>query len=537
MNATLSRLAHPTARAFAAFAAALALASCGGGSVGPSPVVPDQQAIVILPASSATAPVLAYSGMPTTFSITGGNGSYIVASNNQAVIASPGAFTGSSFSIVPSPVLAETTVTLSVRDTATAPPVTATIAVRPGTINNSITIAPSSTQAADCSPAICSGGDAEVRVTLSQGGIPLPARGVRFEVVSGSFSFITSAPGLPEQVAASHVAVTDETGVARARMRVAAGAANQTALLQVTDLGTGAFRQTSFAIAQYNGNTPAFFTLPSSITLTGANTDRCSNGTAEVAVFGGTPPYSVVGASTAFSVTPSSIASSGGKFTVSFVSTFQCIENLPVAVTDATGRTLTVLVTNRLGTSAPPISVAPTSLTLGCSTDTAAATTSVVVSGGSTPISASSNHPRVSVTVASRTVSVRRLGNDGTTVYPTTAVITITDGATSAEVTATVPANCPGGTSGGLLAADPSSVVLTAANYAFGVNVFLSGGSGTYSVAFISDPKVAASVAGASLRIHDTTSGICTNPPINAFVKISDGTSTLDIPVTGNTCN
>ncbi len=67
-------------------------------------------------------------------------------------------------------------------------------------MNNDVTITPSATQSASCSPALCSGGDAEVTVTISQGGIPLAARGVRFEVVSGRLhaSSIAAAGIAPE---------------------------------------------------------------------------------------------------------------------------------------------------------------------------------------------------------------------------------------------------------------------------------------------------------------------------------------------------
>ena len=439
MNATFSRMTRTLARAAAAFAAALTLASCGGGGVSPSPNVPDQGLIVVLPSSSVAAPVVVYSGLPTTFSVTGGNGSYIVASNNQAVIASPGSVVGSSFTIVPLPVIVDTTVTLSIRDTAEAPAVTAVVTVRPGTINNNITITPSSTQDASCEPAICSGGDAEVKVTLSQGGIPLPARGVRFDVVSGNFNFITSVPGQPELVAATRTVTTDETGIARTRLRVTAGAPNQTALLQVTDLGTGAHRQASFVIAQYNGNDPAFFTLPAAITLTGPNNSTCSNGALDVAVFGGTPPYTIVGSSTAFSVTPTFIAASGGKFTVSFLSTARCVENLPVAVTDASGRTLTVSVTNQLGTTAPAITLSPTQITgLGCGQSA-----SMVIIGGTEPFSASSSDGLLLVIPpAVRTVTMNAITSGAFPTYGVrTATVTVTDGATSAS--APVSFSCP----------------------------------------------------------------------------------------------
>ncbi|NJD88280.1 MAG: hypothetical protein FIB05_09715 [Betaproteobacteria bacterium] len=442
MNATLSRLTATAVRAAAAFAAALTLASCGGGGVSanPSPIV-DSPTLTILPATA-----IMYSGMPTTFVFSGGTGAYIIASSDQAVLPAIGGVTGRSVTLVPNTVVAETTVTLTLRDTGSAAPVTATVTVRPGTVNNNITITPSSTQSADCSPAICSGGDAEVKVTISQGSIPLPARGVRFDVVSGSFDFIISAPGAAEQVATSHVVVTDETGAARTRLRVRSGAPNQTALLQVTDLGTGAFRQASFVIAQYNGNSPAFFTLPSAITLTGPNTTECSGGTAEVAIFGGTPPYTVVGASPSFSVfvngvpaPPAFVATSGGKFSVSFGSTRACVENLPVGVTDAAGRTLTVSVTNKVGTAAPPITLSPTQIIdLRCGQSA-----SLVIIGGTEPFSSSSSDGLLLVTPpAVRTVTMNAITSGAFPVYATrNATITVTDGATSAS--APVTFRCP----------------------------------------------------------------------------------------------
>src|SRR5262249_20493894 len=159
------------------------------GGVG-TPPVNDPTTIRILPATAVM-----YSGLPTTFSITGGTGAYIVTSSNQAVLQIAGSVIGSSITLVPNPVTVDTEVTLTAPDTGTASPATSIVTVKPGTVNNSITITPSSSA---CSPAICSGGDALVVATISQGGIPLPARGVRFDVVSGDFRFITSPAGSPE---------------------------------------------------------------------------------------------------------------------------------------------------------------------------------------------------------------------------------------------------------------------------------------------------------------------------------------------------
>jgi len=306
---TFCRLPSLIARAAAALAAAILVASCGGGvSANPSPIV-DSPTLTILPASATL-----YSGMPTTFVLSGGTGAYIVTSDNQAIVPISGGVTGRSVTVVPNPVTADTTVTLTLRDTGSAAPVTATLTVRPGTVTNNVSITPNPLQSSSCSPAVCSGGDAEVRATLSQGGIPLAARGVRFEVMSGDFRFIVTPAGVaPEQTALSVAVATDETGIARARIRATALAPNQTALLRVTDMGSGAYRQTSFAIAQFTGNTPSFFTLPSAISFTGPYENVCAaDAITLVSVFGGVPPYTIAGTLTGYTVNPTVVPASGG---------------------------------------------------------------------------------------------------------------------------------------------------------------------------------------------------------------------------------
>ena len=427
-----------------ALLAALTLASCGGGGVSapPSPVV-NSPTVTISPANAVL-----YSGIATTFLLSGGTGPYSVASSNQAVVPVAGGVTGGVLIVVPNPVITETPVTITVRDTGGNPPASATLNVRPGTVTNNVTITPNAIQSASCNPGICSGGDAIVSVTLSQGGIPLGARGVRFDVLSGDFRFITTPPGTaPEQTALTVSVATDETGVARARIRTTALAPNQTALLQITDILTGAFQRTTFGIAQFTGNTPAYFTLPSSVTFNGPFTKQCpSSGSTDVTIFGGSPPYTITGSNSAFVVVPGSVDASGGRFTILLTGTSQCVENFPVAITDATGRTISVSVTTKAGTvDAPPAAVklTPGTFTLSCSFGTTAVTSSLTVSGGTIPFSASSSHPRVQATVNTRTVTVQRFAGDGATNYPTSVTITVTDGATTDQVVGTVPANCP----------------------------------------------------------------------------------------------
>jgi hypothetical protein len=244
---------------------------------------------------------------------------------------------------------------------------------------------------------------------------------------------------------------------------VTALAPNQTALIRVTDMATGAYRQASFAIAQFTGNTPAFFTLPSSITFTGPYADVCAPGVSsgvtatDVSVYGGTPPYSISGSSSAYYVTPSTVAANGGHFTVGLypvpaTGTPLCFEGASIGVTDATGRTIIVTLNSVAGTGtkpAEPLTLSPRSLTLrlGCGESA-----SFVVVGGTEPFSASSNHPRVSAVIATgatRTVTVTRrytlvVDEDTAAPYSPTATVTVTDGTSSAAISdIPVAATCP----------------------------------------------------------------------------------------------
>ncbi len=153
MTPSRQRLARSLARVAFLAATAHFVASCGGGvSAGSSPIV-DSATISILPAQAVM-----FSGLPTTFVLSGGTGSYIVASSNQAVLQVSGGVTGRSVTLVPNPVNADTAVTLTVRDTGSATPVAATVTVKPGTVNNDVTITPTITQSAACGAASRSGG-------------------------------------------------------------------------------------------------------------------------------------------------------------------------------------------------------------------------------------------------------------------------------------------------------------------------------------------------------------------------------------------
>jgi hypothetical protein len=513
----VQRLAHLALAAVAFFA----IASCGSGGVsGPVPVN-DPTRLTILPGTAT-----AFSGLPTTFVISGGTGSYIVSSSNQAVIPVAGAITGSTLVVIPNAVIIDTVVTLTVRDSGTTPTQTATVTVKPGTINNEITITPTSTQGGACAPAICSGGDALAVVTLSQGGIALPGRGVRFEVVSGAFRFITSTPGAStESLDTSITVVTDEAGKARARVRVAADAANQTALLRVTDLASGAFQLTSFIIAQATGTSPGFFVSPTSVTFQGARTDRCADSlSATVFIFGGMAPYTVSSTSSAFLVSRDFVSFSGGSFTVSPNGECVAEPGAPIVVRDSTGRTVTVTVANIPGTAAvPAFSVTPTTVALATCTSVA----TVIASGGSGHYVASSGSGSVMVTPSSSTTfAIQRVIPSAASTTPIN--VGISDGSTSATVTVNLTGigagTCP--TPG--FAASTTRVVLQSCTDS--VQILLSGGSGTYS-AFSASSSISATVSGNILTVKRAVPSPAFIPAVT--VTATDGFSNIEIDVSG----
>ena len=433
MTASFDALRGCVLRLAAGFAAALLVGSCGSGAV--SNTVVDPTTLTILPANATL-----YSGMPTTFSITGGNGQYIVTSSDQAVIQTTSDITSAhSIELVANPVLAERVVAITVRDTGTTPVATATLTVRPNPVANNITITPSSTQGGSCAPAICSGGDALITATISTGGIPLPGHTVRLEALSGDFRFIISPPGSVEVLSTVTDVTSDQVGKVQARIRVLADAPNQTGLLQVTDLDSSASQRASFLIAQSTGTSPGFFITPSSLTFTGPRADQCAGSTARATffIFGGVPPYTIFNTGlNALTVTSNDLSHSGGSFDV--VAHGICVDpGIPITVGDSAGHTTSTIVANVRGTDAvPPLSVAPTTVTLASCTDKA----SVSVAGGTGTYFSGSGSDLLIVSGtggSSRTMTIER--NSGTgPVTVTTVTVGVSDGKESVDVTVTL---------------------------------------------------------------------------------------------------
>jgi hypothetical protein len=425
VNRFVTGFAHRLAHHALALLALATLASCSGAVSGPAVVV-NTGPLAITPAAATL-----YTDLPTTFVVTGGTGSYLITSSDQAVVPIAGAFTGSVLTVVPGPVGADTPVTLTVRDTANTV-VTAALVVKPRTVSNVVTITPSSSQSTACGTAICSGGDAEVKVALAIGGVPLRARTVRFDVVSGDIRIITSAAGSSESLSLSGTAVTDDTGTARIRIRVLPDATSQTALLQITDTSTGFTQRTSVTIAP-SSNAP-LNAQPGTIEFQGTDPGTCATGLeADVIVFGGRAPYNISQPGSFF-VSPTVVSNSGGRFTVR--ANGQCATSSQIAVVDSNGATVSVTATNRISpvpptTTTTPFGVSSNTATLSSCNDVA----NISLSGGSGSYIGASGNSSVRVVVNSNIGSISRASGASA---PPTVKVSFSDGKTVKEVDVTL---------------------------------------------------------------------------------------------------
>jgi hypothetical protein len=383
-----------------------------------------------------------YSELPTTFIITGGNGSYLVTSSDQAALPVSGSFSGGSgLTLVPNQVAADVPVKLTIRDTGSSTPATADLTIKPRTLSNVVTITPSASQSVVCGTAVCAGGDAEVKVTLSQAGLPLRGREVRFEVVSGEFRIITSAAGLPEVLSLSGTTFSDESGTARMRIRVLNDAISQTDLIQITDVTSGSTQRASFVVAP-SSNAP-LNAQPSTISFKSVIAGICASGLrADVIVFGGRPPYSISQPGT-FDVFPTVVDRSGGRFTV--ISKGQCTDGSQIAVVDSGGATVSVTAsaTTAFVVNQPPLVVSPKAVTL----DSCNAIAHVNIAGGvGPPYLGASGNSAVSVTIdnfSSSSASIARVKGAGPVLPSTigtnpTVLVSLSDGQSAAEVTVTL---------------------------------------------------------------------------------------------------
>ena len=368
-----------------------ALSGCSGAVGTPPDTTP--VAATLLAVSPAAADI--FPDVPVTFTITGGKPTYSAFSSNSVVLPVNATVTGTTFTIIPGPVTAETAVDITVRDSLNAS-AAAKATVKPSTLINQVTFTPVGPTGNGCGTnALCSGGDALFSITAALNGVVLRNRAIRFDATQGGFQFVT--PGSGTLVTTLQVN-TDEQGVATVRVTAQAGASTQVATLKSTDTLSGMNRSYSFNIAQVTSGAGILSVLPSgAVTFTGAKggigqDGFCPIGRVDYYVFGGTAPYSVVSPQPGFAVIPQPniVSVNGGSFTAQILG---CGKTAFI-VTDATGRTIeTNTVEGVQGAKGDAIpttafSVSPTTVTISCGNRSAVAIsgsgkyTATVSSGG-----------------------------------------------------------------------------------------------------------------------------------------------------------
>jgi len=434
---------HALTGVFLALAGSLLLAGCGGGGAAST----TQGSLVTIRPAVATV----YAGVPATFFVEGGRAPYTMSSTEPSLMPVPQTLTGSSFTLIPAnpgvvdaglkpEELQVRTVTLTARDT-TGLFGTSVIKVGQNFLTGyGLALTPSNCPTPPLAASACAGGTTAVQMQATFAGNLHGNEQFRLEVVRGNFALRHPVTG---QVDHSITVTSDHTGTVIGLIEVPLGVPRQVAVIRVIHVATGVYADQAFII---DGTTippsEALTAIPSVFTFTGALSTECGTGFGDFLVFGGQPPFTATSTNPTILVTPTVSNTNPGRFTVAASNPTICVDNAAVIVTDSFGQRTTVSVTTAPGSTTPPpptpITIEPATITLACGTSG-----SVSVIGGSGPLSVSSSHPRVTAIQSGTTLTITRLSGDGVTIYPTSATISVTDGAQVASLTATVPANCP----------------------------------------------------------------------------------------------
>ena len=382
----------------------------------------------------------AYAGVEMVFTITGGQPPYTGSSSNAVVAPIATNITTKSFTIVPQYTSAVVPVVISIFDSAGAK-VEAKVNVNPNIISNTLTITPQVSVPGQpgtisCGSSVCSGGYAQVVVTLASATQSVTNRPVRFDVEQGAFNFLQNAQGTV--TAPTYSTTTDANGKAQALLRADAFAQSQLALLRMTDLVSGSVLRASFSIVRVTDGSTVISILPESAKVTSFFKLTCTVGsTADYLVAGGAPPYTVGSSFVAVaSVLQTTLPTDGSRFTAR---TGGACGTTLFTVTDSLGRTATATLENAEGTQeVTKIVVLPSKGILGCGESAA-----FTIAGGTGPFVVSSTNSKVIATVSGRLITARRLGLPPAIGAATLAVsVSATDGASSAAVDLAVPDVC-----------------------------------------------------------------------------------------------
>jgi hypothetical protein len=408
-----------------ALAGALVLAGCGGGSGAPSNAF--NPLSILNSAGGAAFDV--YSGFPSQMFISGGVMPYRTFSSNPSVLPVPDGEVGSPVVLFANTVASDTTVQVTVQDKM-GRVVATTVRVHAAPMVNTLTITPN---IADCGTnAICSGQTGAATVTLlGPGGGVQAGRQVRFDVVSGSFGIVSTAPGNP--IVSTFTVTSDSAGKAIVVLRANTDAPTQVALLRATELASGQQLTASFIIQQITDGSAILSVVPKEATITAAYKGQCTTGfPTDYYIYGGTPPYRVNSTfPNAITIVNSTVLASGSAFTA--ITNGTCVDPLTFTILDATGRQVTSTLVNKEGSNdAPAVTPALTAtITPNTFSNCVAGTHFFAsISGGTSPYSVtpSGSPPTVpTITVTGSTADISNLVSPaapGSRVYNFTATDT-----------------------------------------------------------------------------------------------------------------
>ncbi|MFO1315980.1 MAG: hypothetical protein U1F58_10275 [Burkholderiales bacterium] len=535
------------------------MAGCGGGSGAPNnPYTPPPP--VIPPLTLLPDALTVFAGSPVTLTVYGGVPPYRAFSSNSTALPVASAVSGETIVLLANNVTATTGVAITVQDSVGTVSLPAGISVQPAPLlPSSITVNANPNPACDTVEGnLCSGSTGTAQVTVTgPGGAGLKGRAVRFDVVQGAFSIVSTNPAQP--LVNTLTVVTDANGNAVVVLSVPADTPTQTGIIRATDVTTGNQVTGSFPILQMTVGGAVLSVLPlGTTTITGPDNQHCSSGvTVTNYIFGGTPPYQVaVNFPQYVTLGGVPVLKSGGAFTTT--TNGGCFINLTYVITDATGRTIPgnayPTVTNQLGTNAPapppPTELVATPGAISKVNCVPANTFQFLLTGGTAPYSVvtASTTSSTSVVLVPQTgiTSGQAVTVSGIT-SPASTTITAYD-SSSPRFSTTVTIDC----SGAPPPTPPSALVIAPQNYNYTAasnpngcvnqtsNFVVTGGTPPYSV-FFASPRPGASISpttlaasGQGFSVTGLTNGVQTT---NITVADSgtpqlQGVATITCPIT-----
>ena len=508
------------------------LGACGGGGASTAGVSggPTAAPFTVIPTIAD-----AYGDTKITFTVSGGKPPYSAASSNSSLfpIAVPVTSDGK-LVVTPKTPAFDTPITITFRDSATVPTsITATANLKASTLSSSLTITPA-TAGVQCT-GVCTGSDGVASVQAIIAGVPQAGRVVQFDAFQGDYNFVT--PGTNALVSTIQV-TTDNQGFARTLVRAKINAADQSAIIQVTDVPSGVIRRFVFPISQVTTSTAISIT-PSTFAWSSPFKDACViGGVTNHYISGGVPPYTISATSPDFATfAPSTVTTNGGAVQVITTGNVCSPTGVSFVVRDATARTATFTISNSLGPSTGPsvgsaFGVSPpfvTPATLGpvaCGSSASAFVDQSAVAGTTLTLTATSLEPnRLSALISNGTLTVTRatngVGGAATVLVRVSNSVTFVD--VPVALSGVSPFGCGINAGVGTITVGGAASVSVAAGTQLPQTI--SGGTAPYSVVSANSAIASVTASGPSTFI---ISGMAAG---TTFVTITDSTGASTIIV------